>query len=38
MALRDKLKERVQPLLEPGEAVQEVGWAQDGTQTRASPS
>ena len=30
MALRDKLKERVQPLLEPGEQVQEVWWAQTG--------
>jgi hypothetical protein len=30
MALRDKLRERVQPLLEPGEQVQEVWWAQTG--------
>ncbi|HEV2311240.1 MAG TPA: hypothetical protein VGU73_12025 [Acidimicrobiia bacterium] len=30
MALRDKLKERVQPLLEPGEQVQEVWFAQSG--------
>ena len=28
MALRDKLKERVQPLLEPGEQVQQVFMAQ----------
>jgi len=30
MALRDKLEERVQPLLEPAEQVQEVWWAQTG--------
>jgi hypothetical protein len=30
MALRDKLRDRVQPLLEPGEQVQEVFLAQTG--------
>jgi hypothetical protein len=30
MALRDKLRERVQPLLEPGETIQEVFLAQEG--------
>jgi hypothetical protein len=30
MALRDKLRERVQPLLEPGEQIQEVFLAQEG--------
>ena len=30
MALRDKLAERVQPLLEPGEQVQEVALSQTG--------
>ncbi len=30
MALRDKLKERVQPFLEPGEQVQQVFLAQSG--------
>ncbi len=30
MALRDKLAERVQPLLEPGEQVQEVAVSQTG--------
>jgi hypothetical protein len=30
MALRDKLTERVQPLLEPGEQVHEVWWGQTG--------
>jgi len=30
MALRDKLRDRVQPLLEPGEQIQEVFLAQAG--------
>lgn len=30
MALRDKLKERVQPLLEPGEQIEQVFLAQSG--------
>lgn len=30
MALRDKLRERVQPLLEPGEEIQQVFLAQSG--------
>jgi hypothetical protein len=30
MALRDKLRTRVQPLLEPGETIQEVFLAQEG--------
>jgi len=30
VALRDKLTERVQPLLEPGEQVREIWWGQTG--------